>query len=258
MPRHCYVLRVFTRGDEGGNHLGVVTDRSGLPPAVMQEIAAELGFPETIFLDWREREIPRVRIFTPQVEMPFAGHPLVGVTWVLHQLGPGGPDRLECGIGPVQIGLDGDIAWVGAPLNQRVVLDVGLPDGFDPGVEPVCASTADMPIVYHVVEVPTSADVSAAEVPEKGMIVLYARTGPDTLHTRFFASDVGVREDPATGSAAVALAATLRARGEETGHVSISQGEEMGSPSTIDLSWDAGGARIGGTVVKDETRWLEQ
>ena len=92
MARHCYVLRVFTRGDEGGNHLGVVTDSTSLTTESMQAIAVDLGFSETIFLEWNEGEIPHVRIFTPGAEMAFAGHPLVGMAWTLKQLGPGHPD----------------------------------------------------------------------------------------------------------------------------------------------------------------------
>ena len=76
--RHCYVLRVFTRGGEGGNHLGVVTDTTGLADVTMQAIATALGFSETIFIDWRAVGDPRVRIFTPAAELAFAGHPLVG------------------------------------------------------------------------------------------------------------------------------------------------------------------------------------
>jgi len=257
MSRHCYVLRVFTRGNEGGNHLGVVTDRSGLPPAKMQEIAAELGYPETVFLDWRERENPKVRIFTPTVELPFAGHPLVGITRVLHMLGPGGPTQIECGIGPIQIGLDGESAWVAAPLNQMVTLDVGLPDGYDPGSAVLSTARADMPIAYHVVEMVDSAAVSAAPLAPDGMVVVFVRTSPHTAHVRFFAPFAGIPEDPATGSAPVGLAAVLRARGETEGSLTISQGDEMGAPSTIHLSWDDHGARIGGTVVKDETMWLD-
>ena len=73
--RHCYVLRVFTRGDEGGNHLGVVTDVTGLDTETMQGIATELGFSETVFIDWQNEGVPFVRIFTPAAEMPFCGTP---------------------------------------------------------------------------------------------------------------------------------------------------------------------------------------
>ncbi len=256
MPRHCYVLRVFTRGEEGGNPLGVVTDRSGLPDEMMQRIATELGYSETIYLDWREAEIPKVRIFTPTIELPFAGHPLVGMAWVLHELGPGGTSQLECGIGPVQIGMDGDIAWVDAPLNQRVHLDASL-DDYDPGSDPLSVAVVEMPVVYRIVELANPVAVAHAPGVEDGMLLVYAQTGPETVHARFFAPGAGVPEDPATGSAAVALAATLRARGQAEGSLIISQGEEMGAPSTIRLSWNDQGARIGGTAVRDEVRWLE-
>ena len=256
MPRHCYVLRVFTRGDEGGNHLGVVTDCSGLPPVKMQEIAAELGFSETIFLDWRERDVPKVRIFTPSAELPFAGHPLVGMAWLLHALGPGGASSIECGIGLVNIGMDGDTAWVDAPLNQRVHTDADL-EGYDPGATPLSITRIEMPVPYYVVELADVAAVQGAPPAATGMIYVFTRTGDGEIRSRFFAPDVGVAEDPATGSAAVALAATLRAEGAGEGSLTISQGEEIGFPSTISLSWDHTGARIGGSVVRDELRWLE-
>ena len=255
MPRHCYVLRVFTRGDEGGNPLGVVTDRSGLPAEKMQEIATELGYSETIFLDWRDMELPRVRIFTPAVELPFAGHPLVGITWLMHHLGPGGPTQIECGIGPVQIGMDGDSAWVAAPLNQRVHADATV--DYDPGTPLRTAHMVEMPVHYQVLELADATAVADSPVAESGMILVYARTGPDSVRARFYAPEVGVAEDPATGSAAVALAATLRSRGEAEGNLTISQGEEMGTPSTILLTWDDHGARLSGTVSRDEVLWLD-
>ena len=255
MPRHCYVLRVFTRDGEGGNPLGVVTDCSGLRPAKMQQIATELGYSETIFLDWRDEDTPRVRIFTPALELPFGGHPLVGMTWVLHRLGPGGAQHLECGIGLVQIGMDGDSAWVDAPLNQRVHLDTQLPD-YEAGVDPISVAMVEMPTPYHVVELPSPTAVASAPIAESDEIYVFARTGDDAVRSRFFAPQAGIPEDPATGSATVALAATLRARGEEEGDLVISEGEEMGAPSTIKLSWDVNGARIAGTVSRDETLWL--
>ena len=80
--RSCHVLRVFTRGDVGGNHLGVVNDASGLDTDAMQGVAADLGFSETVFLHDRGSDGPFVRIFTPAAEMQFAGHPLVGAAWM--------------------------------------------------------------------------------------------------------------------------------------------------------------------------------
>ena len=103
MSSTCHVLRVFTRGELGGNHLGVVTDLTGLDSDSMQTIATELGFSETTFVDTDVGDVPFVRIFTPSMEIPFAGHPLVGTAWVLRTLGPGVGDRLRCGIGEVGV-----------------------------------------------------------------------------------------------------------------------------------------------------------
>lgn len=256
MPRHCYVLRVFTDGAEGGNHLGVVTDRSGLSSATMQEIAADLDFSETIFLDWRDMDLPRVRIFTPANELEFAGHPLVGMAWLLHELGPRGASQIECGIGLVKIGMDADRAWIETSLNQQVTADADL-EGYDPGTEPLAVSRVEMPMPYQVVELVDAAAVTDASPAARGSVYIFARTGPGTVRARFFSQEFGIVEDPATGSAAVALAATMRDKGMSEGALTISQGREIGSPSTINLSWDDSTARIGGTVVRDEVRWLE-
>jgi trans-2,3-dihydro-3-hydroxyanthranilate isomerase len=267
MPRHCYVLRVFTRGDEGGNHLGVVTDATSLTTESMQAIAVDLGFSETIFLEWAEGELPQVRIFTPGAELPFAGHPLVGMAWTLKQLGPGGVDTLRCRAFDVAIRLDGEGAAIDVPLDQTVrpapgaaslTAAVNLP-------EPISFRWVDMPVPYLLIEAASPAAVAsaapAAEETFQGagadMVYLYAFESPGSVRARFFAPGHGVFEDPATGSAAVALAAALRAEGQASGRLEISQGSEIGHPSTINLEWHDARASIGGTVRKDEVRWLE-
>lgn len=261
MPRHCYVLRVFTRGDEGGNPLGVVTDGGGVTAEVMQAIAADLGFSETIFLDRQDRGIPRVRIFTPTTELPFAGHPLVGMAWVLR--GPGGPDRVVCEAFEVKLRMDGELAVVEVPLDQpvraaaqaeRIARLTGVSSS-------VSARWVDMPLPYLVLEAASPRDVAAALPPddlggEPPMVYLYAWESPDAVRARFFAPGQGVTEDPATGSAAVALAATLREAGRSRGRLEVHQGAEVGRPSTIHLYWQGSRAAIGGTVRKDEVRWL--
>ena len=78
------------------------------------------------------------------------------------------------------------------------------------------------------------------------------------MTARFFAPGIGVGEDPATGSAAAALAAVLHMLGEEAGSLSISQGDEVGHPSTIALTWDADRARLGGTVRRDGMSIIER
>src|SRR2546421_1885929 len=83
-----HVLRVFTGDDgAGGNPLGVFLDGGAIPPDRRQEVAADLGFPETVFVD--DAHSGRVAIFTPATELPFAGHPLVGTAWLLASEGPG-------------------------------------------------------------------------------------------------------------------------------------------------------------------------
>jgi trans-2,3-dihydro-3-hydroxyanthranilate isomerase len=77
------------------------------------------------------------------------------------------------------------------------------------------------------------------------------------VRARFFGPDFGIVEDPATGSAAVALAARLRSLGHEHGSLKVNQGEEIGHPSRINLEWTASETSIGGTVARDEVRFLK-
>ena len=259
MPRHCYVLRVFTQGDVGGNHLGVVTDVTGLDDAAMQSIATSLGFSETVFLDWRAGGVPHARIFTPGQELPFAGHPLVGAAWLLLRMGPGGPDRLACGIGEVGIRQEGELVWVDAPGDQPVEM---LPE-LDLGgwAEAEEAGVVSLPRRYLVARLASPEEVAAVSpqaVPTRwGEVLVWAWEEPEqAVKARFFAPELAVPEDPATGSAAVALAAYLRRRGFPSGWLEVHQGAEMGSPSTIRLQWDDAGTSIGGTVRRDEVREL--
>lgn len=252
----CTIVRVFTREGEGGNHLGVI--RQHLEPHLMQEIAADLGFSETIFIDSADPALPNVRIFTPGVELPFAGHPLVGAAWVLGA----GASRIRCGIGDVGVRHDGPSTWIDVPMYGSVEDASGVDDflrraGFS---EPVAVHRVSLPLAYVLGEL---ADVDAVAGADPAMDVLaevfgtlvYARRG-GAVRARFFAPGSGVDEDPATGSAAVALAVALSAAGEPEGRVAIDQGEEIGHPSRIELQWSATTASIGGTVELDEVRSL--
>lgn len=263
--RHCYVLRVFTRGDEGGNHLGVITDTTGLPEPAMQQIAADLAFSETVFIDWREGGVPAARIFTPTMELPFAGHPLVGAAWVLGMMGPGTVDRVRCGVGEIPFRTEGEMVWVDTPMVDRVrpapeaeavAVAARLP-------EPVAAWWAEMPIPYLVIDLGLAGAVRSADPDFDALVAngapmtyLFARNG-DGYTVRFFAPEAGVPEDPATGSAAAALAAVRRFIGEGTGSAVLHQGDEIGWPSTIHLRWDERHASLGGTVRRDEVRVIE-
>jgi len=262
MVRPAHVLRVFTRGDAGGNLLGVVNDIVGLSTEDMQAIAADLGFSESTFVDWGDREVPMVRIFTPLVEMEFAGHPLVGTAWVMNHLGPRAHERLECPVGAVEVTMDDDIVWIEIALNQEVdsapdvtVLErAGLPT-------PERAWLVSMPKPYLVAQYPDSATITGLapdmQVLEDVFGTLCFARNESRAHSRFFAPAGGVDEDPATGSAAVALAAAMVDAGEPEGRLSIDQGAEIGTPSRIELSWTAESAGIGGTVVHDKVELVK-
>ena len=254
--RPCTVLRVFTRGDQGGNRLGVVTDLSGLNSRSMQAIARELGFSETIFLERDARPVPIVRIFTPAAELPFAGHPLVGCAWYLATEGGLREGALECEIGEVPYRVDGDSASVVIDRSG----DVKRVDGAELASRcrlPVPSKTwvVNVPQPYTVMDVGSesavaSADPDFAALARHDAVYLFARSG-DSARVRFFAPADGVDEDPATGSAAFALASMLAWEGEISGALTVSQGAEVGFPCRIEVSWDGEQVRLGGTVRRD-------
>ncbi len=253
--RTADVVRVFTKGDTGGNLLGVVTDLGGLDAASMQAIATYLGYSETIFIDAGE---PRpVRIFTPATELPFAGHPLVGAAWSL-----GGSGSMVCGIGEAPFTADDDGSAVVLPMSRDVErADAGEIAAIASLPPPERAWWARMPIPYLLVEVADSGTVAAARpdiaalaATEAGeATLLFARAG-GSVRARFFAPGLGVDEDPATGSAAVALASVLIDEGEATGSLIIDQGTEIGHPSRIGVSWSDGRVTLRGSVRPEASR----
>jgi trans-2,3-dihydro-3-hydroxyanthranilate isomerase len=261
--RECVIVRVFTRGRLGGNHLGVVTDVVGLDSPAMQAIAASLGFSESTFIEVQRDGVPFVRIFTPKDELPFAGHPLVGSAWVLAHRGET-LTGLRCGIGDVGVRQAAEVVWIDVPMDGEIVDadDVvaylargGIPGVIEPG-------RVMIPKEYVLGRLATFDGVASLEpdmdvMAEVFGVLVYARNGDQVL-ARFFAPGTGVEEDPATGSAAVALATLLSARGETSGGVTIRQGESIGHPSRIELRWSGRTASIGGTVVLDEVRRLDR
>jgi predicted PhzF superfamily epimerase YddE/YHI9 len=170
------VLRVFTdAAGASGNPLGVVRGAEQIGRARRQAIAAELGYSETVFV---ERET-HVQIFTPTTELPFAGHPLVGSAWLLRH------PVLHAPAGAVHASSERERAAVRAraewcPRFDRVQLDA-------------------------------PAEVDAFAAPASGSVQVWAWSDEPSgaIRARVFAPDFGVREDPATGSAAVALCAAL-------------------------------------------------
>jgi trans-2,3-dihydro-3-hydroxyanthranilate isomerase len=244
------VADVFTDTPLAGNPVAVFTDARALEGEEMQRLARELNLSESVFV--LQAEVgghARIRIFTPGIEMKFAGHPTLGTAFVL-----GGPMqlaeiRLETGMGIVPVRLERD--------HDRIVfgrMEQPLPS-WEPYSEEAALLSAigvtrsELPVelydngarhVYVALASPEDVarlrpDLSAlADLPAVLGISCFAGEG-SRWKTRMFAPAGGVSEDPATGSAAGPLAVHLARHGrigfgEE---IEISQGAETGRPSTL-------------------------
>jgi trans-2,3-dihydro-3-hydroxyanthranilate isomerase len=259
MPAYPFVtLDVFTDRRFGGNPLAVFTDAAGLETAQMQALAREFNLSETTFVLPPEdpANTARVRIFTPQVEMPFAGHPNVGTAWVLASAGrdADGVLRFEEVAGLVEIAVerkDGAVAGcrvsaprpltVGpAPGAAVVAACVGLAPGEvgEPVTASVGASFICAPVSPEALR-RAQPDLAAFQTAAGGdterlNLFLYAREGEGAVSARMFAPLGGIFEDPATGSAAAALVALLLHQdGGDNLAFDIRQGVEMGRPSLM-------------------------
>lgn len=272
MPLLRYdIVDVFTDRAYSGNPLAVVHDGVNLTTEQMQAIAAEFGLSETAFpLPPTGPADYRLRIFTPGRELPFAGHPSVGSAWVLARDGLIGTGDVvqECGAGllPVQVDASGARVAGGAPVagpdldGAALAAAVGLAiTDLDPAV-PAGVAAAGVPYAFLVVTpgavvraAPDVAAVRSLTADLVGLTVVAFDRVAGHAHMRMFAPEVGVVEDPATGSAAVALAVFLVARGVLAGDgrsaFTASQGAEMGRPSRLDVDVAASGGVTVGTAV---------
>lgn len=217
---HIDVLRVFVdEAGEFGNPLGVV-DGAEVPAERRQQLAAHLGFSETVFVD--DRETGRIQIFTPDQELPFAGHPTVGTAWWLRGQGYDAP-VLRVPAGEVAVTRDGDITRVRA--------------------------RGDWSLRFSWFQLEDAAAVLAADPAaypkDHSYVWAWTDEAAGRMRSRLFAPAAGIVEDEATGSAAVALAVRL---GRD---LEITQG--AGSRLSIVHEGD-GWATVGGRVVHDGVR----
>ena len=294
MRRTYHLLDVFTQHKLTGNPLAVVLDSEGLDAGRMQEIAREFNLSETVFVLPPQDPVntARLRIFTPAGELPFAGHPTVGTAMLLaSQRAPemlGTRDVgvvLEEAIGPVSctvrrvkgLGIRASFELphlpesLGAPAANALIAealglaeeDIGFgthsPSIYSAGLPYACVPVAGLATIARAVPNLALFDTVFGT---QGRAATYLYTGDTvevghTFHARMFGLGLGVREDPATGSAAAAFAGAIMqferlADGDHTFH--IEQGYEMGRPSLITLGLDVAngaltGASIGGYAV---------
>lgn len=263
-----YTLDVFTQTAFTGNPLAVFVDAQGLSDQQMQQIAREMNLSETVFITEKAGDAAwSVRIFMPQGEIPFAGHPTVGTAVLLDYLEwlPEGADKLVLNeqVGPVPIVIERGAGSVKATLRsavtpaykashltaQSVSEMVGLASDAVVG-EPWIGNSG---VPYQLVQLSNSQQLESVQLDLAAWRVhLGADAVPDlclfvadkanqTIHMRMFCPACGVLEDPATGSAAAALVGSLALRNGWFGTWQIAQGAEIGRPSLI----EAGTERIG-------------
>ncbi len=282
---------VFTDTRFAGNPLAVVWDADPLSDAQMQTIAREFNLSETIFVRAAEnaQHAASVRIFTPGKELPFAGHPTIGCAIAIAEARHGRGTThdliivLEEKVGPVRCGVK--IGNDGASFAEFTAPKLSAPAGADPGIaaaaQALGLSESDIGFDKHTPSI-FSAGVPFAMIPVANIaalqratpssaslsqalgateIFVYTRAdahAPHSFHARMFAPEIGIVEDPATGSAAAAFAGAV-ARFEDLADgwhtLPILQGAEMGRPSLIGLEVNIengalAGARIAGKAVK--------
>jgi predicted PhzF superfamily epimerase YddE/YHI9 len=220
MPR-VHLLRVFCMEEgTGGNPLAVFLDGSEIPFDRRQGVAADLGLSETVFVDDADRG--EMRIFTPAVELDFAGHPTVGTSWLLaEQREP--VELLRPPAGEVAVRYDGGMSFV--------------------------AGRPEWPPAYEFEQLGSPEEVESLEGPPGGrdMIGAWAwiHEAAGTLRARVFPVRLGIPEDEATGAAAVQLGARLDRA------IDIRQGR---GSRILARPREGGYVEIGGRSVLDEVR----
>ena len=242
------VTDVFTDTPLTGNQLAVFTDGRGIGDETMQKLAKEMNFSETVFvLPPEDGGHARIRIFTPTLELPFAGHPILGSAFVLAAPMQLGEIRLETGQGIVPVTLEREGARIIFGWMQQPIPDYE-PFAHAEKLQELLGVRSQLPVeVYylgpgHVYLELASPDEVAALRPDFGALEDLTSAGVNCFagsgkqwKTRMFAPGSGAPEDPATGSAAGPLAIHLGRHGRIAfgDEIEISQGEEIGRPSKL-------------------------
>ena len=270
------LVDVFTEIPFQGNRLCVVPETpEGFSTEQMQMLALETNFAETTFVTESRPDGYRMRIFTPDAELPFAGHPTLGTAYALASEGRTSVETVQTtaiGDVPVEVDLEKGSAWMvqqrpvmGAEFDDREVVAeaAGLtPDDLHPDLPMRVISTGLGPLIVPIRDEET---LRRAERSEPGCrrateasggecLYLFAVRGDGDVMARMFDASFGVGEDPATGSAAGPLGVYLASRGLAgmPGDAVIAQGEMVGRSSFIHLDvrpeGDSWNVRVGGGV----------
>jgi len=267
------IVNVFTVGDDpfSGNPLAVFENAAGVSDEQMQAIARQLNLSETTFVtdpggDGVDAD---VRIFTPEYELPFAGHPTLGTAYVVSSL-HSGHDQVVLSMPAGRVPVSGrGSRWVlttaVAPSTRPVDVatedlaamvgvqpsDVG--DGplwVDTGVEQLILPLTSVDAVRRAQADPRLLRAHGESNRGEALVYLWAPTGDESVEARlFFTQGAGAVEDPATGSACANLGGWWHARGERGLRRVVRQGDAVHRPSELQLEVDGdGGIHVGGTV----------
>ncbi|MGC9370803.1 MAG: PhzF family phenazine biosynthesis protein [Paracoccaceae bacterium] len=252
------VYDVFTERPFGGNPLAVIPDAAALPEADLQRVAREFNFSETVFLYPPEdaAHTARVRIFTPTMEIPFAGHPTIGTAVALAEAGRGPEMVLELGVGPLPCHAAGGAAQfdTSAPLERLAEPDPALvaaalgleEDRIRTGTHPPVMASLGLAFTFTELDDEAALAACAPDISafRRGRDAhpssldfaqfVYTRSG-DAVQARMFAPLDNIPEDPATGSACATLGALLAGIGGRDVDLTIHQGVQMGRPSRIGI-----------------------
>jgi trans-2,3-dihydro-3-hydroxyanthranilate isomerase len=281
VKRRVTYLDVFTELPLAGNGLAVVEDADGVSEGVMLAFAAETRLSETTYLQTaanREADY-RNRIWTPEEELPFAGHPSLGTAVAFTRWRGEATARLvqetAAGVQPLEVRreaesperwsasmqqaqtefgpeLDRSEAMAAVGLDEAAAHTEIPPRIVSTGVPHALVPLADSASLAH--PTPDYPAIDALLGPHDAVVLYLAAWQPPAggraaVHARAFSRVVSMAEDPATGSAAGPLCAYLHERGV-CGAIDISQGVEMGRPSSIAAEIDdEGRARVSGSVV---------
>ncbi len=292
MQRRFAIFDVFTDCPLAGNQLAIVFDSDGLDGTAMQVIAREFGFSETVFLSDAEdnNHSAKVRIFTPMNELPFAGHPTVGAAIaVAKERGMENAGQgivvLEEGVGPVRCGVRFTEGAAYAEFDLPILAKQSAPFGSGEDIAAALSlDIADLGFENHKIthfnggldyvlvpvrDLTAIAKASPAlSVWSKGFgvnsghgVYVYCRETVghnNQFHARMFDPEIGIPEDPATGSAVASIAGAISFFDDLTDGLNIfqiEQGIEMGRPSLITLEIEMAqgemkAGRIGGNAVE--------
>ena len=273
-------LDVFTATPFEGNQLAVYPQPGELSATQMQKIAQEMNFSETTFIYPPEKGGDvRMRIFTPNEELPMAGHPTIGSTFALAHEGviARGRDQFvfELGVGPVPVSLEWDgsglsFAWMTQPLPKfegtiddraAFAAAIGVEQGTLVDGLPVQSVSCGVPFLFAALKTRDAVDAvevdrkslsrsfKGAAMPELPLFVFTTATdGQATVDSRMLAPGFGIAEDPATGGASGPLGSYLLTHGvvdAQKAHDMLSlQGVKMRRPSRIHISIDSDGGKI--------------